>query len=114
MLQRFLQLALISLLSACCPCFSLYDSEGPFPPPLAHLPRSLGLEPAAAPGETRGEPQAATASPGCAGPAGPTGGPGGEDIETLAMRLYPRISRQLRLELTHERDRLGALTDFRH
>ena len=49
-----------------------------------------------------------------AAPAGPSGGPGGEDIETLAMRLYPRISRQLRLELTHERDRLGALTDFRH
>jgi glycerophosphoryl diester phosphodiesterase len=37
MLQRFLQLALISLISACCPCFSLNDSEGPFPPPLARL-----------------------------------------------------------------------------
>lgn len=36
------------------------------------------------------------------------------DLETLAVRLYPRISRQLRLELVRERDRLGALSDFRH
>lgn len=58
-----------------------------------------------------------------AGPAGggPTQAPGsqaegagGEDIDTLAARLYPRISRQLRIELTRERDRLGALSDFRH
>lgn len=45
---------------------------------------------------------------------GASGGMESGDLEALAVRLYPRISRQIRLELTRERDRLGALTDFRH
>lgn len=60
--------------------------------------------------------QESTTGPGptAAGTQGADGAAGGEDIETLASRLYPRIARQLRNEITRERDRLGALADFRH
>lgn len=37
-----------------------------------------------------------------------------EQLDFLACRLYPRISRLLRLEVTRQRDRVGSLTDFRH
>lgn len=46
--------------------------------------------------------------------AGEDGAGAGQDLDMLAVRLYPRISRQLRLELLRERDRLGSLSDFRH
>ena len=45
---------------------------------------------------------------------GEDGAGAGPDLDMLAVRLYPRISRQLRLELLRERDRLGSLSDFRH
>lgn len=44
---------------------------------------------------------------------GPAGGAGG-DLDELAARLYPRLSRQLRLELVRERDRLGSVVDVWH
>lgn len=51
-----------------------------------------------------------------AGTAAPSAAAGlaGPDLDALALRLYPRISRQLRLELTRERDRIGSLTDLRY
>lgn len=48
------------------------------------------------------------------GAAPPPAAPSGEELEQLAIKLYPRIARQLRIELTRERDRRGTLTDFRH
>lgn len=50
---------------------------------------------------------ATTPPPGSAGVAG-------GDLDELAARLYPRLSRQLRLELVRERDRLGSVVDVWH
>jgi hypothetical protein len=46
-------------------------------------------------------------------PPGPPGVAGG-DLDELVARLYPRLSRQLRLELVRERDRLGSVVDVWH
>lgn len=59
--------------------------------------------------DTQAEPAATTTATGTQpGPAG------AGDLDELAARLYPRLSRQLRLELVRERDRLGSVVDVWH